>query len=498
MPAPRNPHIRIGKIDLVGSVHLTLSVDTVGRKARADLLYQQARSLYDDALTEAIAEVGCSGPGHLAGGAELSALKKRVEWSATSIAKTYNRDLLTMVEAAEADWVEGHGSKKGMTRLWLAKTVRPAIQERDAWKETQIGVTESTWVNDRARQDFFGRNQIEGEMRVSPQIAVCPVCQEYVRRGWMKISEAVTLELPNHPGCPHTLEARPLKDTVPDCASLWRGQVKTGRKGEGTEALIDALTERVAESTAEGQVLEYNPFHDAMGRFTSGGGAGSRVNLNDPRAVTVAKGEGKGVLLGHRGDERNYRDMNKSISADEDYIAVTQKWGESLFADWKGRLTESEFTAIQGYANKDFYKLNKQLRGRPTSEGRFAPDKFREMCNNLDSALGKSQIPESMIVYRGGGHNTLRVAVHEGKIGVGTVFRDKGYVSTSIVQKGAMAHAVEIKIRIPKGTHGAFIGWNGFTGYKNEAEMILPRNQRFLVRKIETHTQGVRLELDLL
>ncbi len=159
MPAPRNPRTRTGKIDLVGSVHLALSVDTVGRKERADLLYQQARSLYDKALTEAIAEVGCSGPGHLSGGAELSALKKRAEWSAASIAKTYNKDLLTMVEAAEADWVDVHGSKKGMTRLWLAKTVRPAIQERDAWKETQIGVTEQTWVNDKATQDFLARNR---------------------------------------------------------------------------------------------------------------------------------------------------------------------------------------------------------------------------------------------------------------------------------------------------------------------------------------------------
>ncbi len=262
---PRNPHTKTGKVDLVGSVHLALSVDTVGRKARADLLYGQARSLYDAALTEAIAEVGCSGlsgPGHLSGGVELTALKKRAEWSAASIAKTYNKDLLTMVEAAEADWVEGHGSKKGMTRLWLAKTVQPAIKERDTWKEMQIGVTENTWVNDKARQDFFGRNQIEGEMRVSPQIAVCPICQEYVRRGWMKISEAVTLELPNHPGCPHTLEARPLKESIPDCASLWRGQVKTGRKSEstGTAELV--------------KVLEFNPWHDARGRFTSAGGGG--------------------------------------------------------------------------------------------------------------------------------------------------------------------------------------------------------------------------------
>ncbi len=201
MPAPRNPHIRIGKIDLVGSVHLALSVDTVGRKARADLLYGQARSLYDDALTEAIGEVGCSGQGHLAGGAELTALKKRAEWSAASIAKTYNKDLLTMVEAAEADWVEGHGSKKGMTRLWLAKTVRPAIQERDAWKETQIGVTEQTWVNDRATQDFLNRNQIEGEIRVVPELAVCPICQDLVRRGWMKISESRGIFLPVHINC---------------------------------------------------------------------------------------------------------------------------------------------------------------------------------------------------------------------------------------------------------------------------------------------------------
>ncbi len=304
MPAPRNPHTRTGKRDLVGSVHLALSVDTVGRKARADLLYQQARSLYDDALTEAIAEVGCSGQGHLAGGAELSALKKRAEWSAASIAKTYNKDLLTMVEAAEADWVEGHGSKKGMTRLWLAKTVRPAIQERDTWKEMQIGVTEQTWANDKARQDFFTRNGVDGRARIEPGIAVCPICQEAVRDGWLPVAEAFRRWSPPwHPSCPHNIVVEPLKESIPDCASLWRGQVKTGRKGEGIEALIDALTERVTEdktqSTTEAliQALEYNPYHKPAGpgggQFASKGGVGGGiVNPKDARAVKAAERQG--------------------------------------------------------------------------------------------------------------------------------------------------------------------------------------------------------------
>ncbi len=282
MPAPRNPHTRTGKIDLVGSVHLALSVDTVGRKQRADLLYGRARSLYDDALTEAIAEVGCSGPGHLSGGAELSALKKRAEWSAASIAKTYNKDLLAMVEAAEADWVEAHGSKKGMTRLWLAKTVRPAIQERDAWKETQIGVTEQTWVNDKARQDFFTRNGVDGRAKIEPGIAVCPICQEAVRDGWLPVAEAFRRWSPPwHPGCPHNIVVESAKESIPDCASLWRGQAKIGRKSESVEALIRAL--------------EINFYHKPSGpgggQFTSAPGSVGVLAYAGHNAPALTQGE---------------------------------------------------------------------------------------------------------------------------------------------------------------------------------------------------------------
>ncbi len=295
--------------------------------------------------------------------------------------------------------------------------------------------------------------------------------------------------------CPHSWLTKPLKDTVPDCASLWRGQVKTGRKGEGTEALIDALTGRVTE----GDVLEYNPYHDAEGRFTSGGGAGSRVNFNDPRAVAVARGKGEGVLLSRRGDTREYRELGKHLSVTS---GETDEWGKSLFSGWKAGLTGDEFMSIVRYTESDYRPVNAQLRGRlkgsQWKSDRLPPVEFRKVRDNMDSALQKGIIPENIVVYRGGGSFSLREAVQMGKIKEGGIFRDKGFVSTSITEHAAFAKPVQIKIRVPAGTHGAFVGWNGFTAFKNEAELILPRNQRFLVRKVETHTQGVRLELDLL
>lgn len=219
-------------IDLVGSVHLAMSMTDDDRRAKADLLFRQSRDDYDATLTDAIAEVGCSGKGRLMGGPELSALKERAAWAADSIVNTYNRDLLKTLEAAEARWIEEHGSREGLQRLWLAKQGREAMAQRAVWKEKQIAVTEQSFAADRAKLDFWRRNGIGGEVRVIPFAAVCPICKAYVAKGWLPMAQAQDeFVLPAHVSCPHGLELRPDKLTVPPCEELWRGQTVSAREG---------------------------------------------------------------------------------------------------------------------------------------------------------------------------------------------------------------------------------------------------------------------------
>jgi hypothetical protein len=215
-------------------VFLAFSYTLQDQKELGRVIFEEARRAYDEALTASIAEVGCSGPGHLTGGLELKALKERSLWAASKIADTYNKYLDGLVGNLVQEWKENHGgTEEGLTRLWLAKQTKEALEKRWKWKQEQIGITEKAFAVDRARLDFWRRNAIEGQVRVLPTEAVCEVCQGYVDRGWVPLQEAEqTFELPAHPNCPHYLIMRALEDTIPPCDELWRGGTTPRRAKE--------------------------------------------------------------------------------------------------------------------------------------------------------------------------------------------------------------------------------------------------------------------------
>ncbi len=236
-PRPQPPGVKTAKVplDKQGSVLLILSQTREDIARTAGEIFKMSRSAYDAALMASIAELGCSGNAHLTGGPELKALRERSKWSAESIAKTYHKDLVHILEGAAASWREAHnGTEEGMTRLWLAKQARAALDIRWKWKEPQIAITEKAFAVDRARLDFWWRNQVDGEVRVMPLAAVCEFCQAYIDRGWVSLREAEKdFQLPRHVSCPHFLQLRARKDSIPRCEDLWRGGTKAKYAREG-------------------------------------------------------------------------------------------------------------------------------------------------------------------------------------------------------------------------------------------------------------------------
>lgn len=148
-------------------------------------------------------------------------LRARARWAAASVVRTYNKRLRRELQGEIEDWPRRHAGE-ALTALALAAVGAEWAENYWAWKAGQVGVTETTWVSDKAMRDFLSKNRIQGLVRVVPLRAVCPICQDYVAAGWLPISEARFIKLPAHVSCPHIFEFRELAN-VPPQEEAWTG-----------------------------------------------------------------------------------------------------------------------------------------------------------------------------------------------------------------------------------------------------------------------------------
>lgn len=141
-------------------------------------------------------------------------------------------------------------------------------------------------------------------------------------------------------------------------------------------------------------------------------------------------------------------------------------WGEDNYKGWTESLSDSERSAITGYTHKGDRAINGQLR-----KGNVRPA-VQEQIDQIDAALERSTIPESVVVYRNVGQTFLGDTPPEDA--VGQVFRDKAFISTSL-QEFRLEHDedIQLKIEVPAGSRGAYIA--GVSGWPRETEVLLPR-----------------------
>lgn len=139
-------------------------------------------------------------------------------------------------------------------------------------------------------------------------------------------------------------------------------------------------------------------------------------------------------------------------------------------------ITPNQKEALEDYSGVYHQDINALLRTKQPSafmstmepeELAATKKKTRWMIKNLYESM--KPLDEAMIVYRG----TSGVVMPA----VGTTFRDKGFVSTSMDARIAAPFATMFSIRIPKGTKVAYGTYNSYDEY----EIILPPNSKFKV-----------------
>ena len=161
------------------------------------------------------------------------------------------------------------------------------------------------------------------------------------------------------------------------------------------------------------------------------------------------------------------------------YQSVT----ESKLNSWHTIPTTAQRDAISTYARSGYVEMNEHLRF-----GSFARDKTKTEISALQDFLGSSTVEDTIYLQRGinkpaldkifGGDGWRK---DESSI-VGSVFTDKGFVSTTPFEGGGFGGDVVMYIKAPKGTKGAYI--KDFAAAENEKEFLLQSNTSFAVRNV--------------
>ena len=136
------------------------------------------------------------------------------------------------------------------------------------------------------------------------------------------------------------------------------------------------------------------------------------------------------------------------------------------------------------YVNFGYIQLNDWLRKGKKDYRDLALEDNKNAMASLDQLLSHYPLEENVVIYRGVSEDFFK------RLKPDKVFRDKGYVSTTLVEKrlspgfhkGEIGFHATLEIHVPKGVHGYYVG-GGF-GPTNEYEFLLERGLRFQVEEI--------------
>lgn len=236
------------------------------------------------------------------------------------------------------------------------------------------------------------------------------------------------------------------------------------------------------DDVAESGLTEYNPYHGKDGKFAhapTGGatpaapwGGFTPADYHDAEAATrppalpwwsaVTRARGNEMVPAVKGAPY----MMSDYGVGHAFVDAYQRWA--------GRLTPTEIDAVRDYTSSGFDKMNSALRHRTVTEGmihkyggqpRDHLDDWRSKANlargigSIDSALDKAPSLPAMTVFRGVGTKLHAT--------VGKPFEWRGFTSCSTTPSSTPEHAQTIRIKVPAGKHGM---WLGDAGQRNNNE----------------------------
>lgn len=196
--------------------------------------------------------------------------------------------------------------------------------------------------------------------------------------------------------------------------------------------------------------------------------------------------------------KKNLPDMDDASKWVEQEITTKDTWGNPIketikypkqqydeYQQWFSSLTKAEKAAVHSYTYKGDVKMNELLRtGTIKKANDAALLKWQKATDNLNNALSKATLPRNVVLRRNidwMGYDSLFGRAVDPMSLQGQVFGDKGFISTSLTE-GKLS-PFKLKINVPKGTHGQFIGPS--SAFQHEYEVLLKSgDHKFKIRKV--------------
>jgi hypothetical protein len=138
---------------------------------------------------------------------------------------------------------------------------------------------------------------------------------------------------------------------------------------------------------------------------------------------------------------------------------------------WSKNLTEEEQRLIRKYTknshdnskpNRFFERLNRAVRGEYVGKDE---DKLLKYAAIISNAIKKHPIQQTIVCYRGVDDDLFSHTA------IGTQFKFRQFISTSIIEKGALKKPYKYVIVVPEGAIGAYI--DELSAFKGQYEFLL-------------------------
>jgi len=227
--------------------------------------------------------------------------------------------------------------------------------------------------------------------------------------------------------------------------------------------------------------------------------AASSVNC---RCTTISVPDAPGAEEVGSTAGREFESNSAGFGSDD-----AQKWGAKHYKKWFESLDKDEVKWVGEYTGGLYHSINGLLRfaAKPGDED---IETVKAAINSISKALSRAKVPDDVIAWRGvaGGKEIASELLGVSKLedAVGKTILDNGFVSTSLEKRVAAKFAgafrgstdsVVFKIRIPKGSRGAFVSPDAKffgddidmlgIGFKSESELLLRRNSKFVIRDVK-------------
>ncbi|MBX0319761.1 ADP-ribosyltransferase [Shouchella clausii] len=156
-------------------------------------------------------------------------------------------------------------------------------------------------------------------------------------------------------------------------------------------------------------------------------------------------------------------------------IEDAEAWEEEVSPGWINDLTPREMEAIKTYTSSEYREINGYLRNTNAEQDTT----LDQTIAHIKTGLEKFDLKENIVTYRGLSKNIWGIPA---EMLEGMELEDKGFMSTSISKSVSLAGFtgdVEIEVRIPAGSTGAYV--NRISEFDHEMEFLLTAGTKYRV-----------------